>query len=335
MTIIYNSVLLISAFAFSFLATWGAYVLLKRYGVVDVPVERSNHKEPIPRGGGIGIVFSLVCFLLVISAPGSLVTGLLVLAAVSFWDDVKGVAPKWRLLAQVLMVFWVLLTAYQGRIFPEWLPFWLEVPVLAVAYVWFINLFNFMDGADGMASSEAICIALGAFILGVSIYALPVDIMLFGMLIVGSVLGFALWNWHPAKLFMGDVGSVPLGFILGFVLLALAADGFWHAALILPAYFIADATITLLARAVRGEKIFHAHSRHCYQRAIRGGLAHDVVARHVVGLNLVLIVLAVVSTLGSLWALAALCAAYGFSGFLMIYFISRGSAPRDLQAQEG
>jgi UDP-N-acetylmuramyl pentapeptide phosphotransferase/UDP-N-acetylglucosamine-1-phosphate transferase len=109
------------------------------------------------------------------------------------------------------------------------------------------------------------------------------------------------WNWAPAKLFLGDVGSVPLGYLLGWLLLIAAINGAWAPALILPLYYLADATITLLKRAVRGAKVWQAHREHFYQRAVRGGASHARVAGLVLTCNAVLIVLAVLAARGLVW----------------------------------
>ncbi|MBT7356609.1 MAG: UDP-N-acetylmuramyl pentapeptide phosphotransferase, partial [Rhodospirillaceae bacterium] len=127
---------------------------------------------------------------------------------------------------------------------------------------------------------------------------------LYAIAIVGVTVGFLKWNWHPAKVFMGDVGSVPLGFLLGWLLLGMAADGYWVAALILPAYYLMDATTTLVRRALAGEKVWQAHREHFYQKAVQRGLSHATVSRAVLSLNSVLVVAAIMSTKG--WAGPAL-----------------------------
>lgn len=290
----YDVIILISAFAFAAVGTGLAYAVLKRAQVMDVPNARSNHATPTPRGGGLGIVVSALAFLLVVGAPGELLLGMLLLTAVSFRDDIRPLPARYRFLAQLVVVVWLLLAAYDGQVFGELLPRWAELPLLAVAWIWFINLFNFMDGSDGLAGGEALSISAGICVLGFFV-ALPSGVFHDSLVLLGAVAGFLLWNWHPARIFMGDVGSVPLGLLLGYLLLQLAGNGYWAAALILPAVFLADATFTLLRRLLTGQRIFEAHSTHCYQRAIRGGMPHDRVAWEVVGVNVLLAVLAVVS----------------------------------------
>ena len=187
------------------------------------------------------------------------------------------------------------------------------VPVLvdhvlaALAWLWFVNLFNFMDGIDGLSGVQSASIGLGAFALTL-ISAVPEGLGSFGLALVGVSFGFLLWNWHPAKIFLGDVGSVPLGYLTGWLLLALAVEGAWQAALLLPAYYLADATLTLIARLLRGRRVWQAHREHYYQRVVAAGWSHTRTARLIAGHNLLLVGLAVVSQQGGTAAGAALAA---------------------------
>ena len=144
-----------------------------------------------------------------------------------------------------------------------------------------------------------------------------------GMVMAAAVLGFAFFNWHPARMFMGDVGSIPLGFIMGYLLLLMASHGALAAALILPAYYVADASYTLLRRLLRGDAVWQSHSQHFYQQAVRSGRAHDAVVREIIALNLVLYVLAGASTLGGVYAVASVALAYALAGMLMFRFRNR------------
>jgi UDP-N-acetylmuramyl pentapeptide phosphotransferase/UDP-N-acetylglucosamine-1-phosphate transferase len=172
------------------------------------------------------------------------------------------------------------------------LPFWLDRAIMIVGWAWFINLYNFMDGIDGITSVETISIATGTCLVmdAVGIDDTFVDALT--MLLTGACLGFLALNWHPAKIFMGDVGSVPLGFLTGFALLTLAAHGHLISALILPLYYLADSGITITKRALRGEKIWQAHRQHFYQRAAAGLGRHDRVVYRIIAANLALILCA-------------------------------------------
>ncbi len=159
----------------------------------------------------------------------------------------------------------------------DFFPKYLEVIFFSALWIWFINLYNFMDGIDGITGVETIVLSAG---VGVSVYLthLPPGLILVCVTLAGTTLGFLLWNWHPARIFMGDVGSVTLGFFLGWMLLELAKFGHWQAVLILSLYYVADSTITLAKRLRNREKIFEAHAKHYYQQAVRRGLSHSAVS---------------------------------------------------------
>ncbi|MBM3618760.1 MAG: glycosyltransferase family 4 protein [Alphaproteobacteria bacterium] len=317
MLLSYELIFVLTAFVLSFAGTATAYALLKRFRVLDNPNARSNHANPTPRGGGIGIVFSIAFLLIIVGTPWQIVAAFSLLAAISFIDDLRSLSARVRFLAQLVAVGLSLCTMPQiDAITP--LPLWVELPVLALAWLWFINLFNFMDGSDGLAVSEAVFIAFG-IVLVVFLDYNPYPLLLQSLVVAAAALAFLPWNWHPAKIFMGDVGSVPLGFVLGYLLLSLAMNGYWAAALILPAAFLVDASSTLLLRFLKGERLTQAHSDHAYQKAIRAGLSHDTVAREFTAMNLLLMILALASTFGLVAALASLAVAYlAVSAFLFL-----------------
>ncbi|MBV9152819.1 MAG: hypothetical protein JO204_13685, partial [Alphaproteobacteria bacterium] len=156
-------------------------------------------------------------------------------------------------------------------------------------WLWFVNLFNFMDGIDGLAGVEAAAIGVGLLLFAAVGSEMDPGLAAAPAAIAAAALGFLVWNWAPARIFLGDVGSVPLGYLLGFLLLDQAARGHWEIALILPLYFLADATITLLRRLLRGERVWEAHRSHFYQRAVQRGFGHAAVVQRVVVANIVLI----------------------------------------------
>src|SRR5262249_3508936 len=148
---------------------------------------------------------------------------------------------------------------------------------IALLWIWWINLFNFMDGIDGLAGSEAAAIGGGLLLFANLSAAADPDLVLPAAVLTGAAVRFLAWDWSPAQIFLGDVGSAPLGYLLGYLLLGFAARGHWKIALILPLYFLADATITLGRRLLRGERVWQAHRDHYYQRAVRHGLSHSAV----------------------------------------------------------
>ncbi|HEY6335985.1 MAG TPA: glycosyltransferase family 4 protein, partial [Alphaproteobacteria bacterium] len=214
-----------------------------------------------------------------------------VLALVSWRDDVRGLSTLSRFAVHILAVLFGLMAfLLRGEIFQLVLPLWLDRLAAGFVWLWFLNLFNFMDGIDGITGGETAALGIGAALVSLAIAA--EGDTLYGLTIAAAALGFLWWNWHPAKIFMGDVGSVPLGYLLGWLLLDLASRGAWAPALILPLYYLADASLTLLRRLVRGERIWHAHREHFYQRAVQGGLSHSAVVGAILLADVALIGLA-------------------------------------------
>lgn len=282
--------------------------------MLDRPNERSSHVVPTPRGGGIAVIgVSVVAWLALVAggiAPPRAVPVALVaagLALVSWFDDLGGLSPGIRLLAQFVAVAAGVWALPRGAIFQGWLPLELDAIAVALIWVWFVNLFNFMDGIDGIDGSEATAIGLGIVLVAGAGGGVDLSIAAPAAAIAAAALGFLVWNWAPARIFLGDVGSVPLGYMLGFLLFELALRGQWQAALILPLYFLADASLTLLRRLARGERVWQAHREHFYQRAVQSGLSHDAVVLRVIAANIVLIACALAATKG--WGFAGLAMA--------------------------
>ena len=277
------------------------FVLLKLQ-LLDYPNKRSSHTKPTVSGAGIGVLAILLPIWIVITflfPPQSqaeemsrwVIPGLtLLLATISFLDDLKGLPQLTRLLIHAGAI----ITAVQllpGPIFTSFLYPALDICLITIAWIWFINLFNFMDGIDGIAGVETIAIALGIYVIG-SVFIPYSSIYGQNLVIAAAMVGFLIWNWSPAKIFLGDVGSIPLGFLVGWHLLNLAASGFWVAALILPLYYITDSSLTLIRRLLSGKSIWEAHREHFYQSAVKNGRAHSTVAKAIALTNVLLMVLA-------------------------------------------
>ncbi|QIR75385.1 glycosyltransferase family 4 protein [Sulfurospirillum diekertiae] len=256
--------------------------------------ERSSHTTPTPHGGGIaiavtwflGLIYLFTCKAIEPSLFYALMCGSL-LSVVSYFDDLYELSPKLRLLVQaVVSVAGLYALGGLERIdFGFWV---IENPFIsnALAFfgiMWFINLYNFLDGIDGYAGSEAIFLAIAGWLL-------------FGgdhfLILVASVAGFLVWNWHKAKIFMGDVGSTLLGYTVAIFALYYQNSGFsifiW---IILFGLFWFDATLTLLRRYQNHEKLSQAHRKHAYQRLVQSGILHDRVVFFALGINLVLLIL--------------------------------------------
>jgi UDP-N-acetylmuramyl pentapeptide phosphotransferase/UDP-N-acetylglucosamine-1-phosphate transferase len=257
--------------------------VVRRYAlqreVLDRPNERSSHAVPTPRGGGAGFVVAfllVVCFAsgtagLVRWQFGLALAGLVLTALVGWRDDHGGLGVRLRLGAHVLAGASVLPLVYAGAPVPHWMGFmaWAWWVFWAVAA---INVVNFMDGIDGLVGSQMLIFGVHLEILGRSGAATT----FFGAALAGACLGFLLWNWAPAKIFLGDAGSGALGLIAvtGGALVMVETDNGLVAAF-LPLYpLFLDASITLARRALRGERIWVAHRSHLYQRLANGGLGH-------------------------------------------------------------
>jgi len=262
---------------------------LRKRQILDHPNERSSHSQPTPRGGGLAVTPVILLGWLVLAGLGVALSGQLIVMAsalallvLSWRDDRASLPARVRLLVHAAAVaagLWAL--PDHQFVFQGLLPFWADRLAAAILWVWFLNLYNFMDGIDGITGIETLCLSAGLMLLSPATEQSAV--------LAGAAIGFLIWNWHPAKIFLGDSGSVPLGYLLAWLLLRLAAQGLWAAALILPAYYLADATITITKRALRGEKIWQAHRQHFYQRAVQGGASHARVALLILLSNVALI----------------------------------------------
>jgi UDP-N-acetylmuramyl pentapeptide phosphotransferase/UDP-N-acetylglucosamine-1-phosphate transferase len=285
--------------------------LLLKAELLDRPNERSSHAVPTPRGAGLVVLPLAILVWLVADRcaplPGrfwAVALAALALVAFSAFDDRKSLSAGLRLAVHALAValgLWALPADFsltQGL-----LPRAVDLGLAFIAWLWFLELTNFMDGIDGITGVEAGTIVLGLLLL-VVVGALPVGLAGPLLALLGALFGFLAWNWPPAAIFLGDSGSVPLGFLIGWLLLLAAGAGLWPVVLILPLYYWADATITLLRRLWRRERVWQAHRQHFYQRAAGDG-SHAPVALAIFLADLGLVALALWSRAEPGWALAA------------------------------
>ncbi|MCK4494246.1 MAG: glycosyltransferase family 4 protein [Methylococcales bacterium] len=247
--------------------------------LLDIPNNRSSHSIPTPRGGGVSVVVVFLITLLSLhyfnfilleyTLRITLVLSSLLIAGVGFWDDFHAISARWRFSIHLLAILLITLSLPQLPVLVLF-NLSLNVPIFTtifytLALAWLLNLYNFMDGIDGLASIEAISVCLGAVLLlliqGEFNWSLIIG------LLASCLSGFLIWNWPHAKIFMGDACSGFLGFILGFFALLTALEGWINlwSWMILLAFFIADATVTLLDRFLKGEQWYQAHCTHAYQ----------------------------------------------------------------------
>ncbi len=307
----------LSAFLMSLLGTRIMILALHHRPVpMDIDSLRNKRKAPPPKGGGIVVVFALVICLLNADIGYHIVLSLLLLTAVSLLDDLVGVPVAVRLVVQAVAVA-IPLSTMQVSFLGGMIPDWLEQTGIFLLWMWFINLFNRMDGIDGLSTVEMISIGIGLCLPVAFTSAFPDHLALHGLIVAAAASGFLWWNWQPAKILLGSVGAVPIGFLLGYLLFIAAARGYGAAAIILPAYYLSDAGITLLARLVKGKK----NSDYYYRKAIRAGRSHDAVARYIFGVNFLLILLATFSVLDEGMAIFDMALAY-LAVFMLLGFFA-------------
>ena len=292
--------------------------LLHRYALAH-PNARSSHRRATPQGAGLAVVVAALLVAAFAMAAGlreapfePVSLGLVFAAAmlimiVGAVDDIRTIEVVPRLLLQALAVAIVIASLPADlRVLPI-VPWWIERALLLFACLWFVNLTNFMDGIDWMTIAEFVPMALGLALIGF-LGALPLHGVVVAMALAGGLIGFAPFNKPVARIFLGDVGSLPIGLLFAWLLLLVAGHGHFAAALVLPLYYLADATITLGRRAIRGEKVWQAHRTHFYQRATDRGWSVPAIVARVFVVNAILVALATISVLwhGPLGAAIAL-----------------------------
>ena len=297
------------------------------------PNARSSHRQPTPQGGGIAVVVATLAVawgavaVLPAFAPSesgqflAVTAAAIGLAFVGAVDDLRTLPAALRLVLQFIAVGAVIAALpSEVRVLPV-LPWWVERACLLLGGVWLVNLVNFMDGIDWITAAETVPVTGAIVLLGVcgAIGPLP---SLVAAALLGATLGFAPFNKPVARLFLGDVGSLPIGLLLGWLLLQLAGNGHLMAALILPLYYLADATITLARRVAKGEPFWQAHRTHFYQRATDNGFTvPQIVARvFLVNLGLVALALVTVAAGSAIVSLAALAASAALVAWLLATF---------------
>lgn len=294
---ILNSILIV--FILSYVFTWIIRYLAQKKAILDIPNERSSHSIPTPRGGGIAI--SLVWFLwlayqyMIHGIPSSLFFALMSGIAISIIgsiDDIFSLKPSVRLFVQIAAsVAAIYFLGGFDHISLGFISFSNSfiLNIAAVFFiVWFTNIFNFLDGIDGYISAETLFIGFAIYILFGSLPAL---------ILAAITGGFLIWNWQPAKIFMGDSGSTLIGFSMA--ILALNCEIYNATSLIvfmiLTSVFWFDASITLLRRIRNKEKLSQAHKKHAYQRIVQAGFSHQLTVLWAFFINILCFLIAIVA----------------------------------------
>ena len=292
----------LAALAASILLTRAMIPWLAERGAVASENARTMHQGQVPKGGGLALLSAALAAGVMFSPLSTLdpvlMAGVAILAYLSWRDDLAPLPASIRLPIHLgVAALFVLNLPGGALVFQGWLPLVLDRAITIIALGWMMNLYNFMDGVNGIVGVETIAITLGYVLIGLITAAHSYDALAAGLM--GASAGFLFWNMRTKPLvFLGDVGSVPLGFLIGALMIDLAVKGHWAAALILPSYFLADSTLTLLMRLSRGEKPWEAHKTHFYQRAAAALGSHLAAVYRIAIANIALIAAAI-------WSLAA------------------------------
>ena len=297
------------------------------------PNARSSHKIPTPQGAGLAVMLSvlagsaLAILIWEPEAEPSLIPVLVIAAGLTILggiDDALTLPVSWRFLGQAIAAVALAYSLPQGfQLFPGLMPLAIERALIAFGTVWFINAVNFLDGLDWMTVVQAVPITVGIAILQV-LGAVPVTIGVLALALLGATLGFAIFNKHPAQIFLGDAGSLPIGLCFAFMLI-FVAQAHLAAAVLLPLYTMADATLTLFRRILAGERISSAHRTHFYQRGVAAGLGVPQVTARVLLLQVLLAGLAIATVLARSLAVDLLCLGLGFLATgLTLFALAKG-----------
>jgi len=302
------------------------------------PNARSSHLAPTPQGAGIAVIAATLAAAGVVLAggieassnfPATLFGATLFVAVAGFADDIRPIPVLPRLLLQAVAVGAVVLASPCDVSIAPFIPVWIERGLLVLAGLWFVNLVNFMDGLDWMTVAEVVPITAALTLLGLS-GEFPLSATVVAAALCGAMIGFAPFNRPVASIFLGDVGSLPIGLLLGWCLLQLALRQHAVAALLLPLYYLADATVTLLRRMMRREPFWVAHRSHFYQRATDNGFPVRQVVSEVFLLNLALAVLATASIYAG--SLAGDAAFLALGAAAVVFVLVRFARPRRVPA---
>ncbi len=307
----------LAVFAVSLVGTRQLTHHLRRKGLMDIPNARSSHAIPTPRGGGIAVLISLALGFIYLYTQDRFLfdefflLGLALVSGISFLDDRFTLSPAIRIavhfVAVSLVVYargWIDMVPLPGLFSVDWS--YLAWPLTFVWFLGVMNIYNFLDGIDGYAGTQAVVVGLGIM----AIYPHPAAMMT-GAVIIASSLGFLVFNWHPAKIFMGDVGAVSLGFTFAALPFYLSPDhierGVFNVAIFLW-FFLADGSFTILRRLKNREKIWLPHRSHLYQRLNIAGLSHSRIVASILPLQFTLISCLYVN---QVLALVFACVAFG------------------------
>lgn len=304
----YSSLFLLS-FIVTTLLTWLLVHILPYFGLVDIPSKRRAHSKIIPRGGGLAVVIVYIFafyfyeyfFTSQLTYSLKILPLLLVIATISFLDDLVSVPIVIRFISHIICsILAIILFLSPALLFHHELPIYLDFVLSVIVLTSFLNIYNFLDGIDGISCAQSIHLSITILVLcylQLDIIIHVNMIIILNTIILACCLGFLLFNWHPAQIFLGDVGSISLGFLLGLSLLLISASSrhLFIASSIASLYYIADGGLTILIRLVNKEKIWQPHLKHFFQKAVKSGKSHKQVVGKIIICNMTLMLLSVLS----------------------------------------
>ncbi len=304
---LYQSFIALAAFLITLLGT-------------RVIVLRLREKSPTqflpsaPRSSGIAIMVALAAYMIATDASYALILSMAVLGGLAFLGEWVAVPPVVRLLTQLLVIACIVY-AEQFSLGVSWLPAWVDTVLILLGWTWFVNLYETMDGIDGMATTEAICVTIGICLVLAMTENASEPLFIHSLIIAAAASGFLWWNWYPAKIRLGAVGSTSFSLVVGYALLSLVNQGYGISAFILASYFLMESLFTNLKPLLKDLEY-----EHYYRLAARAGTSHGVIVRHVFGANIMLIALAIFAALYPALAVYTLLAAILMVGIVLLFF---------------
>jgi len=316
------------SFLLAVLLTAAVIPCLNRLGIVDIPNKRSSHQIPRPRGGGAAILATILVVVFVASRRGESLpgagfgAGAFIVAVLGFWDDLRGgLSVKIRLAVQAAAAG--LIIFFYGPILdfsmPEPFQFLPGMIGTLLAFLWIMgvtNIYNFLDGIDGYAGTQAVIAGVG-----LTLYCGAAGAGILGAAIAGAAAGFLIFNWHPARIFMGDVGAYGIGFLFACVPFEYMGSKRVEMVMVVALllwFFLADGALTIFRRGLRRQNMMQAHRSHIYQRLVKAGLRHDRVV--MLGAAGMILVASAAVWGGKAYGIKGLCAAGGLAGVVFIAY---------------
>lgn len=331
--VVLNLGILIFVACISWILTKFSINILRSYGVIDFPSERRLHKEPTVRGGGIALLISFTIGFILLSIINfhssfyliRFLPLLICIGGISFLDDIYTVHPFLRLIVHLFCSVGFILLILQKPLFQNILEYRLGYVITIFGLAGFVNIYNFLDGVDGLTASNTVYMGFVMLMLCSKMYDIiyNVDFVITcSILVIICSISFLYFNWSPAEVFLGDVGSITLGFIIASCMLIIAVSSLklLLACFIASLYYIADGGGVLLFRLISGEKVWLPHNKHFFQRSVAAGMSHAAVTAKIMVCNLLLGILSILSlTFPFLSVVSAIMIIISFLSYFAFY----------------